>query len=55
MSAIKKIPENSESKEKSEDWDRFERAVDIALHTPAKHKAAIAKKPKLKPKKKPAN
>ncbi len=26
-------------------WDRFERAIDIALHTPAMHKTKIEKKP----------
>ncbi|MEX1152673.1 hypothetical protein [Parvibaculum sp.] len=33
-------------------WDRFERAVDVALKTPPIHKEAP--KPKRKPKKKPA-
>jgi hypothetical protein len=28
------------------DWSRFERAVDVALKTPAKHKAASRKRPK---------
>lgn len=35
--------------EDKSDWTRFERAVDIALKTPAKHKSAIRKS-----KKKPA-
>jgi len=31
---------------KQTDWSRFERAVDIALKTPAKHKPAIRKSKK---------
>jgi len=34
-----------------EDWRRFERAVDVALKTPAKHKTASRKKKKTKAKK----
>jgi hypothetical protein len=38
------MSENEKSVEP--DWQRFERAVDIALKTPAKHKIASRKKKK---------
>ena len=38
---------------KDTEWKSFEKAVDIALKTPAKHKAASSKSPKKKAPKQP--
>jgi len=51
MTLSKEIKKPTKSKGAEFDpdaWDRFERAVDVALHTPAKHKAAPKKKPAKK-------
>ena len=51
---MKRKKQTHEDDERPDAWQRFEQAVDVALHTPPSHKATAAQKQRRKKPKKPA-